>query len=386
VSQVEGRAAELARLVDAHGQLPRPLGDAQQPLRAAEQAARSAAAQLVGDGHAQSTVAGALHLAPQTLGAWLGRPVEEPVPRGRPPAPLDPIDRLAVTERLDSVGRSIAVPALKQLFPQVPRAALRDLRDDWIDEQRCEPSRLIWTAAGAAWSADFTEVPMPIDGMFPCVLLVRDLASLAILLAAPCLAMTADTAGFHFRQLFAQHGAPLVLKTDNGSAFIAGDTREIAQRHGVVNLLSPPMTPRYNGSIEATAGTLKTRAAIIAQQQSCDIWTSDILESARLAANALNWPRGPSAPTPDEYWLNRAPIGQSQRVQLAALIAERTDRITQSIQRERQEKGLAAELTAACRATVVRTAIRQALVELGYLQIRRPANMSTESSAILSRN
>jgi hypothetical protein len=278
------------------------------------------------------------------------------------------------------------VPALKQLFPQVPRATLRDLRDDWIDEHRIEPSHLIWSTAGAVWAADFTEVPMPIDGLFPCILLVRDLASLAILLAAPCMAMTADAAGFHFRQLFYQHGAPLVLKTDNGSAFIAGETRDLCQRHGVVNLLSPPMTPRYNGSIEATAGTLKTRAALIAQQQSCDLWTSDILEASRLAANALTWPRGLSAPTPDEHWRGRAAIQMSRRVQLAALITEKTDRITQSIQRERQEKGLAAELTAACRATVVRTAIRQALVELGYLQIRRPANMSTESNAVLSRN
>jgi transposase InsO family protein len=378
--------AELARLVDAHDHLPRPLGDAQQPLRAAEQAARGAAVELIGDDHTQASVAQALNLAPQTLCQWLARPVEEPVPRGRPATPLDPLDRIAVTERLDSVGRSIAVPALKQLFPQVPRATLRGLRDDWIEEHRSEPSRLIWATAGAVWSADFTEVPMPIDGLFPYVLLVRDLASLAILLAAPCLTMTADAAGFHFRQLFQQHGAPLVLKTDNGSPFIAGETRGLFAANQVVNLLSPPLTPRYNGSIEATAGTLKTRAAFIAHQQSCDIWTSDILESARLTANALNRPHGPSSPTPDEHWLARSPLDPLQRARLAAIVAEKTASITQSIQRERHKKALDIELTAACRATVVRTAIRQALVELGYLQIRRPANMSTENNAVLSRN
>ena len=125
-----------------------------------------------------------------------------------------------------------------------------------------------------------------------------------------------------------------MLKTDNGSAFIAGESCELCGRHGVVNLLSPPLTPRYNGSIEATAGSLKARAALIAQQQSCDIWTGDILESARLAANALSWPRGPSAPTPGEHWLGRRQIQPSQRVPLAALIAKKTDQITQSIQRE----------------------------------------------------
>ncbi|HEY2585102.1 MAG TPA: hypothetical protein VGI81_04995 [Tepidisphaeraceae bacterium] len=60
--------------------------------------------------------------------------------------------------------------------------------------------------------------------------------------------------------------------------------------------------------------------------------------------------------------------------------------ITQSIQRQRTQKGLNAPFTAADRATVARTATRQALVELGVLQIRRPQNMSTQSQADLSKN
>ena len=131
---------------------------------------------------------------------------------------------------------------------------------------------------------------------------------------------------------------------------------------------------------------MKTRAALIARQQACDTWTSDILESARLAANALNRPWGPSAPTPAERWNQNPLFDDDLRSSLAALIDRKNVEITQSIQRERMEKGLDPELNAACRATVARVAIRQALVELGYLHIRRPLNMSTQNQVDLSRN
>jgi len=147
--------------------------------------------------------------------------------------------------------------------------------------------------------------------------------------------------------------------------------------HAVVDLLSPPLTPQYN---------LKTRAALLAQLSSCDTWSSDILEAARLEANALSRPWGPAALTPDQRWAGRPRITSEQRASLAALVGRKTCDITLSIQRERLHKGLASELSAACTATVARTAIRQALTELGYLQIRRPAIMSTQNKPVLSKN
>ena len=229
---------------------------------------------------------------------------------------------------------------------------------------------------------------MPIDGLFPCVLVVRDLASLAILLAAPCLAMTADTAGFHFRQLFDQQRRRWCSRPTTAARSSPATRANSAGRHGVVNLLSTALDPAVQWQHRGHRGQpSKPARRLIAQQQSCDIWTSDILESARLAANALNLAAGAFGPHARRT-LARPPPDPAvpSACHLRALIAKKTDQITQSIQRERHEKGLAAELTAACRATVVRTAIRQALVELGYLQIRRPANMSTESNAVLSRN
>jgi transposase InsO family protein len=378
-------AQELTRVVDRHEQLPRPLGDAQLPRREAEQAARRSAAEMARTAQSQALVADALHIAPRTLATWMDRP-DECQPRGRPPVPLDPLLKETVAEALDSHGRSIGLPALKQLFPSVPRSALHRFRDLWPGGHEEQPCRLDWLTPGAVWSADFTQTPSPVDGTFQYVLVVRDLASQCTLLAAPCLAQSAEGVVFHLRQFFSQYDPPLVLKTDNGSPFIAEVTRQLCSLHGVINLLSPPLTPRYNGSIEATAGQLKTRAALIAMQQTCGTWSSDILEAARLSANALNRPWGPSAPTPDRRWQERPPISAPERADFAALVGRKTIDITASTQRERRHFGLPEQLTAACAATVARTAIRQALVELGLLFIRRPANMSTEFNADLSRN
>jgi hypothetical protein len=158
-----------------------------------------------------------------------------------------------------------------------------------------------------------------------------------------------------------------------------GGLRLRADFHG------PTLAPRYNGSVEATGGQLKTHAALIARQRPCDddhdAWTSDLLEAARLCANALG-----VAPTPDERWLGRSPIQQRQRAALAALVARLTNDITQSIQRKRRLDGLATEIPAACAAAVARTAISQALQELGYLQVRRPMITSTENNAVSSEN
>lgn len=372
-------------MIDAHQQHPRPLAEAQQTLRRAEAELRAGVVELTQDGQSQAAVAHALHLAPQTLCSWMNRSTR-PMPRGRPAMVVDPLAGVAVTELLDLHGRSIGVPALKELFHEVPRSALQRIRDDWSDAHQIDPACLHWTTPGTVWAADFTEPPLPIDGVFPYVLVVRDLASCRMLLAAPCLEMTAQGVVCNLRTLFHQHDPPLVLKTDNGSPFIAQETRCFCRQQGVVNLLSPALTPQYNGSIEAAGGQLKARAALIAQQQSCDPSSGDILEAARLHGNALNRPWGTAGPTPDQRWNQRLPIGIEQRHSLAALIEQKNFDITQSIQRQRTQKGLSSEFTAADRATVARTATRQALVELGYLQIRRPQNMSTDTKADLSKN
>jgi hypothetical protein len=55
------------------------------------------------------------------------------------------------------------------------------------------------------------------------------------------------------------HGVPLVLKSDNGSAFIAELFRGGLASCQVDILFSPGRMPSYNGSIEAGIGSLTSR-------------------------------------------------------------------------------------------------------------------------------
>ena len=51
-------------------------------------------------------------------------------------------------------------------------------------------------------------------------------------------------------ELFQTHGAPLVLKRDGGSIFDEDSVRALLDDWGVLSLVSPPGTPRYNGKME----------------------------------------------------------------------------------------------------------------------------------------
>lgn len=115
--------------------------------------------------------------------------------------------------------------------------------------------------------------------------MVPDLGSGALLLSLPAVTVTAEVVCAALRSLFREHGAPLVLKNDNGSGFIAEATRTLLDAHGVLPLLSPPSTPRFNeASRHGRPGE----------------WTCDDVEAARGIANATSRPLGAARPRPDE--------------------------------------------------------------------------------------
>lgn len=60
--------------------------------------------------------------------------------------------------------------------------------------------------------------------------------------------------------LFDGHGAPLVLKRDNGSNLNHGAVNEVLDAYGVIALNSPVHYPQYNGSVEA--GLREVRACL----------------------------------------------------------------------------------------------------------------------------
>lgn len=156
---------------------------------------------------------------------------------------------------------------------------------------------------------DFTEAPIPIDGTHRYLLLICDLASRRQLLALPCHEQSSDLVVKALRCAFRWYGAPLVLKMDNGSPFIAGETKAFLAELGVYPLYSPPCLPSYNGSVEAGIGALEVRAFYeSARHDRPGQWTSDDVAAARLQANATARRNGPMSPTPDEAWAASGPV------------------------------------------------------------------------------
>lgn len=117
---------------------------------------------------------------------------------------------------------------------------------------------------------------------------VRDLASQMQLAWQPVPSQDALPVARALEDLFREHGPPLVIKSDNGSAFIAQEVRSLLKRWNVVQLFSPPRTPRYNGSCEAAGGAMKAQTQHQAILRDCPgSWTSRDLAVARSIRNPL---------------------------------------------------------------------------------------------------
>jgi transposase InsO family protein len=169
------------------------------------------------------------------------------------------------------------------------------------------------------------------------------------------------------RWLFTLHGPPLILKTDNGSAFIDAGLRRELRRWGVGQLFSPPRRPQYNGSIEASIGSLKKRT-----QHQCELpghpasWTNKAVATAQLDANTTARPKRLKGFTPEQVWESRAELTPDDRVAFRATVEQ--------YRREEQTRRglLAAEaLSMTEQAAVDRVAFRRALVAHELLVFRR---------------
>jgi transposase InsO family protein len=309
-----------------------------------------------------------LHLSPRTLRDWRAD-FRIAIPRlqllGRPTLRSSLDDRTAVLDVLKELGPAASVATLRDCFPYMPRAELEDLvmryRRVWRKRNQHAPYCLHWQVPGAVWAMDFSEAPRPIDGVYPYLLAVRDLASHQQLLWLPVFDRTAITVIDSLWPLFHTHGVPLVLKTDNGPAFIADATQDFLFSLGVNLLFSPPHTPWYNGSIEAGIGSLKTRTERHAGKDGHPgYWTCDDVAAAQIEANATARPQGETGPTPDELWQTRRPITPEER----RLFQE-------TVHRRRDELGHQGEMSSKEERRMQREAIRRALVEHGILLFSR---------------
>jgi transposase InsO family protein len=246
--------------------------------------------------------------------------------RGRPVLRSELTARSAVLELLASVGPGVGLAVLAGQFPDLPQAELADLlrryRRVWLRHHAQGLHVLHWQQPGTVWAIDFARPPLPLEEGYSDLLAVRDLASGMQLLWLPVAEATAATATAALLSLFMLYGAPLVLKLDNGSPFVAEATRALLAQWQVMALYSPPGLPQYNGAIEAGIGALKMRTHYQAVRQGRPgEWTLEDAEAARQQANTLGRPWGAHGPTPAERWAGRRVVTLAERGAFAASVA-----------------------------------------------------------------
>jgi transposase InsO family protein len=196
---------------------------------------------------------------------------------------------------------------------------------------------------------------------------VRDLATGMQLLWSPMEAATGENAAQALASLFANFGAPLVLKSDNGGHFTCPAVQDLLRIHQVECLFSPPHWPRYNGAIEAGIGALKERtAARAARAGHPGYWTWDDTAGAFREANESSRPHGPNGPSPDASWAGRTPIAADDRIAFRACVQ-------QHLAQQKQATGSCVDATNEVwsERAMAREAIRLALEERGYLHYTR---------------
>jgi hypothetical protein len=347
----------------------------QRARRASERAVRRAAVAFrrwaARFGLTLAAAAARLGLPPRTLARWQRRWQTarlRPKAHGRPSQRSPRALRERLLALLGLLGPGAGLPTLLALCPGLARREVQDLlrryRAVWRRSHRRLLRVLHWQGAGRVWATDFAQPPLSVEGRYGRMLAVRDLASGFQLAWLPVADETAATAADALLALFHQYGPPLVLKFDNGSAFIAEQTQVLLVAWEVWPLPSPPDLPEYNGACEAGIGSMKTRTHHQAARSGRPgEWTCDDAEAARLEANETARPWGHRGPTPAEVWQQRQPIRDAERAAFGATVRRMQDE-----ERRRRQAEVPAQPGRQALAALQRAALPRALIAHGILR------------------
>ena len=225
----------------------------------------------------------------------------------------------AVTVAMENpVPRPIGEPALKRQHAEIPTRALRNALKLVKAERRvrarehAEDNRVHVevTKANALWGLDATHVGRTDDGRAVEAEITRDIATGTWLTARIGRKANAVEVLTHLESLHDEHGAlPLVLQTDNGSAYTSEMVGRWLKAHKVIHLRSLQRTPKHNPVVERGNRTLKGRARVGKGHVVHDMTVvTDTIEQARIGLNATLRQRTRNDLTPDElgYTMPRA--------------------------------------------------------------------------------
>ena len=222
----------------------------------------------------RAKAAEALEVPERTLASWENRWERNHLrfnPRGRTTERTPVERRNEVIAMFNLMGPHIGASVLRQWFPEMPRremeSMLRRLKFLHGRMQRLQFFTLRWLKPGTAWAIDHCTPPAPIEGVYNRILSVRDLAGQAPLAWSPVPDEGAEHVRLVLASLIAEHGAPLLIKKDNGSALNDTRVNNLLAKNGIIGLLSPRATPQYNGACEAGNGSMKLRTTYEAARQ-----------------------------------------------------------------------------------------------------------------------
>jgi hypothetical protein len=333
----------------------------------------SVAAEARRSGMSPLRVASALGLGERTLRDWKEKDgVGEPraARRGRRPRRSSVLERNRLLAEVEKEGPQIGVAPLKLRFPAMARAEIRDLLRRlraWHHRQHVRLLReLEWTEPGWVWAMDHTEPPAPVDQIHKTIFSVRDLGSGAQLSWQGEPRAGALEVVRKLEELFSLHGAPLVLKSDNGPAFISEEVVELCRRWGVKLLWSPVRMPGYNGAVESSIRWLKERTDHAASRRGeAGFWTVEDLQVALEQTNNLPKDAEEGGAVRRLGFQSRKPVSPESRLGLRK-------RIVYELKRERRLRRLAGAKDEGRpqRAAIERKAMCRALVALGILTIK----------------
>ncbi|KAK8785283.1 hypothetical protein V5799_008352, partial [Amblyomma americanum] len=113
-----------------------------------------------------------------------------------------------------------------------------------------------WPYPEKPWSRIHIDFAGPLKNRY--LLIVTDAFSKWIEVV-PVTTPSADATIPCLRTMFAAHGLPDVIVSDNGPAFVSASFREFLQRNGIKHVLTPPYHPASNGAAERAVQTIKAK-------------------------------------------------------------------------------------------------------------------------------
>lgn len=186
---------------------------------------------------------------------------------GRKRRELTLAQRLAVAEALRK-HPIWGLPRLRREIPGLPKnstaAYVCRLKRVRGHRRRRNWCALHWHVPGAVWAIDGTWFERPVGTNGRRALVVVEMHSRRTLCVESVPGERARAVIACLQRLIVKHGAPLVLKADNGSAFIAKRLAEFSRRHGITLMHSPVRRPRWNGTCEVSGRWAKRRAVAAA--------------------------------------------------------------------------------------------------------------------------